>query len=226
MKPSFLIPPMTPTNPPCGWRAAVVFALRCSPPTFRFEWDQVRRALSDRTRLIVIIARRNPSCTVADRDDLDALAALIAIEPIYPCSPMKSVRARTSTTPAPCVGPGASGIAGAQLCGVLIREDAACDRMASRVLRGAAAVDRNFARCTSSILSASSRRAICHCALISRHTPDAWAGCRGFFKPSGICSRDSCAARDSNPIPAAGTYFNWSIIVLLSNEMTWIFADA
>jgi methionine transaminase len=53
-----------------------------SPPTFRFEWDQVRRALSDRTRLIVINSPQNPSCTVADRDDLDALAALIRDRPI------------------------------------------------------------------------------------------------------------------------------------------------
>src|SRR5882762_10948529 len=48
-----------------------------TPPAFRFDWDQVRRRLSDRTRLIIINSPQNPSCTVADRDDLDALAALI-----------------------------------------------------------------------------------------------------------------------------------------------------
>jgi methionine aminotransferase len=53
-----------------------------APPTFRFDWDQVRRALSDRTRLIIINSPQNPSCTVADRDDLDALAESIRDRPI------------------------------------------------------------------------------------------------------------------------------------------------
>jgi methionine aminotransferase len=53
-----------------------------TPPAFRFDWDQVRRHLSDRTRLIIINSPQNPSCTVADRDDLDALAALIRDRPI------------------------------------------------------------------------------------------------------------------------------------------------
>jgi methionine aminotransferase len=53
-----------------------------TPPAFRFDWDQVGRTLSDRTRLIIINSPQNPSCTVADRDDLDALAALIRDRPI------------------------------------------------------------------------------------------------------------------------------------------------
>ena len=53
-----------------------------TPPDFRFDWDQVGRHLSDRTRLIIINSPQNPSCTVADRDDLEALAALIRDRPI------------------------------------------------------------------------------------------------------------------------------------------------
>ncbi len=53
-----------------------------APPVFRFDWDQVRSALSDRTRLIIINSPQNPSCTVAGREDLDALAALIRDRPI------------------------------------------------------------------------------------------------------------------------------------------------
>ena len=53
-----------------------------APPAFRFDWDQVRRALNERTRLIIINSPQNPSCTVADRNDLDALAALIRDRPI------------------------------------------------------------------------------------------------------------------------------------------------
>ena len=53
-----------------------------APPAFRFDWDEVRRRLSDRTRLIIINSPQNPSCTVADSGDLDALAALIRDRPI------------------------------------------------------------------------------------------------------------------------------------------------
>ena len=53
-----------------------------APPTFRFDWDAVRGALSDRTRLIIINSPQNPSCTVAGSDDLDALAALVRDRPI------------------------------------------------------------------------------------------------------------------------------------------------
>src|SRR5713101_3409492 len=52
------------------------------PPAFRFDWDEVRRRLSDRTRLIIINSPQNPSCTVAAGGDLDALAALIRDRPI------------------------------------------------------------------------------------------------------------------------------------------------
>jgi methionine aminotransferase len=53
-----------------------------APPAFRFDWDEVRQALSDRTRLIIINSPQNPSCSVADAADLDALAALIRDRPI------------------------------------------------------------------------------------------------------------------------------------------------
>jgi methionine aminotransferase len=53
-----------------------------APPAFRFDWDEVRRSLSTRTRLIIINSPQNPSCTVAEVRDLDALAALIRDRPI------------------------------------------------------------------------------------------------------------------------------------------------
>ncbi len=52
------------------------------PPAFRFDWDRVRGAITDRTRLIIINSPQNPSCTVADAGDLDALAALVRDRPI------------------------------------------------------------------------------------------------------------------------------------------------
>lgn len=51
-------------------------------PSFRYDWDRVREALSERTRLIVINNPHNPACTVATRADLDELARLIRDRPI------------------------------------------------------------------------------------------------------------------------------------------------
>jgi methionine transaminase len=53
-----------------------------TPPAFSFDWDRVRQNLSDRTRLVIINSPQNPSCTVASRADLDALAALVRDRPI------------------------------------------------------------------------------------------------------------------------------------------------
>jgi methionine transaminase len=53
-----------------------------APPAFRFDWDRVRQHLSDRTRLVIVNSPQNPSCTVATRADLDALASLIRDRPI------------------------------------------------------------------------------------------------------------------------------------------------
>src|ERR1700723_4089194 len=53
-----------------------------APPAFRFDWDEVRRFLSDPTRLIIINSPQNPSCTVSSRADLDALAECIRDRPI------------------------------------------------------------------------------------------------------------------------------------------------
>jgi methionine aminotransferase len=53
-----------------------------TPPAFGFDWDQVQRSLSERTRLIIINSPQNPSCTVAGAADLDALAALVRDRPI------------------------------------------------------------------------------------------------------------------------------------------------
>ena len=51
-------------------------------PHFRYDWDRVRAALSDRTRLIIINNPHNPATTVASADDLAMLAALTRDRPI------------------------------------------------------------------------------------------------------------------------------------------------
>jgi len=47
------------------------------PPHFRPDWDRVRRAVNDRTRLVIINSPQNPACSCLSTADLDALAALL-----------------------------------------------------------------------------------------------------------------------------------------------------
>lgn len=51
--------------------------LPMSPPHFQYDWDRVRAAINERTRLIIVNSPQNPSCTVLREGDLDQLAALI-----------------------------------------------------------------------------------------------------------------------------------------------------
>lgn len=53
------------------------------PPTFAYDWERVRAAITDRTRLIIINSPHNPACTVATPADLDALAALVRDRDIH-----------------------------------------------------------------------------------------------------------------------------------------------
>ena len=52
--------------------------LPLAPPAFRYDWDRVRDAVSERTRLILLNSPHNPTCTVASAHDLDALASIVA----------------------------------------------------------------------------------------------------------------------------------------------------
>jgi len=51
-------------------------------PHFRYDWDRVGSALSERTLPIFINNPHNPACTVATASDLDALARLTRDRPI------------------------------------------------------------------------------------------------------------------------------------------------
>jgi len=48
-----------------------------APPYFAYDWDAVRAAVNERTRLIIINSPQNPSCTVLGPTDLDQLAAIV-----------------------------------------------------------------------------------------------------------------------------------------------------
>lgn len=46
------------------------------PPTFAYDWDRVRAAVNERTRMVIINSPHNPACTVMSREDLDQLASI------------------------------------------------------------------------------------------------------------------------------------------------------
>jgi methionine transaminase len=52
------------------------------PPAFAYDWDEVKRAITPRTRLIVINSPHNPSCTIASEADLQSLAEVVRDRPI------------------------------------------------------------------------------------------------------------------------------------------------
>jgi methionine aminotransferase len=51
-------------------------------PHFRYDWERIRAAVNERTRLIVINNPHNPACTVASTADLDELAAVTRDRPV------------------------------------------------------------------------------------------------------------------------------------------------
>src|SRR5690242_6614350 len=51
-------------------------------PHFRYDWERVKRAISDRTRMIIINNPHNPATSVVTAADLDALAALTRDRPV------------------------------------------------------------------------------------------------------------------------------------------------
>lgn len=53
------------------------------PPEFRYDWDAVRSATNDRTRLMLFNSPHNPACTTASAEDLNALADVIRGRDIY-----------------------------------------------------------------------------------------------------------------------------------------------
>jgi methionine transaminase len=64
-------------DPAVRLAAAHCVHIPLAPPHFRPDWDRVRLALSERTRLVIINSPQNPACSCLDREDLDALAALL-----------------------------------------------------------------------------------------------------------------------------------------------------
>ncbi len=195
-----------------------------TPPAFRFDWDRVRQALSDRTRLIIINSPQNPSCTVAEGDDLDALAALIRDRPItlladevyehvlYDGRRHASVLAHPELRERSFVvfSFGKTLHATGWRIGY-------CVAPPPMTLELRKVHQFNTFSIVSPLQYAIARYLGAH--------PDAWAGLSAFFQ----AKRDLLAARlrgsGFEPIPAAGTYFQLVDYGALSRETDMDFAD-
>jgi len=53
------------------------------PPGFRYDWERVKAALTNRTRLLIINSPHNPACTCITAEDLATLAKLLRDRDIY-----------------------------------------------------------------------------------------------------------------------------------------------
>ncbi|MGO9803027.1 MAG: methionine aminotransferase [Steroidobacteraceae bacterium] len=51
--------------------------LPLTPPDFRYDWERVRAAINERTRLVLFNSPANPACTVASAADLDELSSAV-----------------------------------------------------------------------------------------------------------------------------------------------------
>ena len=57
-------------------QGATPVAIKLQAPHFRVDWDAVRAAITAKTRMIVVNTPHNPTATVFDQRDIDALVAL------------------------------------------------------------------------------------------------------------------------------------------------------
>jgi methionine aminotransferase len=53
------------------------------PPHFRYDWERVKAALTERTRLVIINSPHNPACTCITAQDLASLAELLRDRDIW-----------------------------------------------------------------------------------------------------------------------------------------------
>jgi methionine transaminase len=195
-----------------------------APPAFRFDWDEVRRALSDRTRLIIINSPQNPTCTVAGREDLEQLAALTRGRPITVLSDEVYEHVLYD---------------GRQHASVLahpeLRERSFAVFSFGKTLH---ATGWRVGYCVAPALLTQELRKVHQFNTFSiasplQHAiarylkayPDAWSGLSPFFQ----AKRDLLAGRlrgsGFEPIPAAGTYFQLVDYGALSSDKDMDFAD-
>ncbi len=195
-----------------------------APPQFRFDWDEVRRALTGRTRLIIVNSPQNPSCTAADGADLGQLAALIRDRPITVLADevyehvLYDGRLHASVLAHPELRERSFAVFsfGKTLHATGWRTGyCVAPPLLTRELR-------KVHQFNTFSIAAPLQYAI---ARYLKAHPDAWTGLSAFFQ----AKRDLLAARlqgsGFRPIPAAGTYFQLVDYGALSGEPDMEFAD-
>jgi methionine transaminase len=55
----------------------IVKSLELEPPDYRIKWDMVKRLINGRTRMIILNSPHNPTATILQKEDIDALAAIV-----------------------------------------------------------------------------------------------------------------------------------------------------
>ncbi len=194
------------------------------PPGFRFDWDRVRSALSPRTRLIIINSPQNPSCSVATRADLDALAALVRDRPVSILADevyehvLYDGRRHASVLAHPELRARSFAVFSfgktLHATGWRVGYCVAPPTM-TRELRKVHQF--NTFSIASPLQYAIGR-------YLSRY-PDAWAGLPAFFQAKRDLLADLLAGSGFEPVPAAGTYFQLVDYGALSTSLDTEFAD-
>jgi methionine aminotransferase len=70
-------------EPAAQLAGATCIHIPLQPPSFRYDWDRVRAAISPRTRLLMINSPLNPGCTCMSARDLVELAAVVRDRDIH-----------------------------------------------------------------------------------------------------------------------------------------------
>lgn len=61
----------------------IVKALELEPPDYRIKWDMVKRLVNSRTRMIILNSPHNPTATILQKEDIDALSAIVKNRDIF-----------------------------------------------------------------------------------------------------------------------------------------------
>ena len=194
------------------------------PPAFRYDWDRVRAALTDRTRLVIINSPQNPSCSVADAGDLDALAAVIRGRDIHVLADevyehvLYDGRRHASVLAHPELAERSYAVfsfgktlhATGWRVGYCVAPPAMTEEL------------RKIHQFNTFSIASPLQHAIAR--YLSRH-PDAWIGLSAFFQRKRDLLAERLAGSGFEPVPAAGTYFQLVDYGRLSPAPDMEFAD-
>lgn len=55
----------------------IVKSLELEPPDYRIKWDMVKKLVNSRTRMIILNSPHNPTATILQKEDIDALTSIV-----------------------------------------------------------------------------------------------------------------------------------------------------